>query len=137
MFEQVGNEVAERVRIVLRLGNAPKRAQAPCEVKDIDGLIERGRALGRNGRRAPCRDHETPTCQVRPGTQAADHGQQVGDALAEQRLAQDQRRPGIVLFVIVLAAMARGASAELGRGVAQAAQVGRAGHAALLREPAG
>ena len=45
MFEQVGNEVAERVRIVLRLGNAPKRVQAPCEVKDIDGLLERGRRV--------------------------------------------------------------------------------------------
>src|SRR5262249_49483732 len=52
-------------------------------------------------------------------------------------LTQDQRRPGIVLFVIVLAAVARGTSAELGRGVTQATQVGRAGRAALLREPAG
>ena len=46
MFEPVGDEVAERVRIVLRLGNAPKRAQAPGEVKDIDGLIERGLESG-------------------------------------------------------------------------------------------
>ena len=89
VFEPVGNEVGERVRIVLCLGNAPKRAQAPREVNDIDGLIERGRALGRNGRGGSCRDHEAPTSQVGPGAQAADHGQQVGDALAEKRLAQD------------------------------------------------
>ena len=78
--------------------------------------------------------------------QAADYGQQVGDALAEQRFAQDQRRPGIVLFVIVLAAMARGTSAELGaasprprRSGAQAAQpcsASRLDSAALRRRAA-
>src|SRR5262249_19234500 len=82
------------------------------------------------------RDQESPVVEVRPGAQTTDDGEQVGDALAEQGLAQDQRRPGIMLLVVVLAGVSCGAAAELRRRVALAAQVGRAGRASLLGEPA-
>ena len=75
VFEQVGNEVAERVRVVLGLGDAPKRAQPTREVNDIDGPIKCSREQGRNGRRPPCRDHQATTCKVRSGAKATNYGQ--------------------------------------------------------------
>ena len=41
-----------------------------------------------------CRDHDPAAGEVGTRAQALDHGQHVGHALAGQRLAQDQRRPG-------------------------------------------